>query len=109
MMVQLTPVEVLIGLGIVVALFAMWRASARAAHRASEATRAGVRLMSLTGRVLLTAAAIVGVQWIVIVNPGNTMLLLSVLAVPALLASYTLTRALTVTTLDAPRRRSRRR
>lgn len=109
MTLHLTPLEVLVGLGVLIALFAMWRASSRAARRASEAARTSARLMSLAGRVGMTAAGIVGVQWIVVANPGNTWLLLSVLVVPALFASYTLTRALTVTTLDAPQRRGRRR
>ena len=65
--------------------------------------------MSLTGRVLVTAAAIVGVQWIVIKHPGGEGLLLAVLAVPALFASYTLTRALPVTAADVPQQKKGRR
>jgi hypothetical protein len=47
--------------------------------------------------VLLTAGAIVGAQWLVITYAAhNTTLLLAVLAVPALFAAFTLTKALTV-------------
>lgn len=105
MMLQLTPVEILAALGGLIALVMVWRASTRATRRASEAARASVRLVSLAGRVVVTAAAIVGVQWIVITHPGNTTLLFAVLGVPALFASYTLTKALTVTTMDVPQQR----
>ncbi|MGP4017599.1 hypothetical protein [Saccharopolyspora sp. 5N708] len=109
MMLQLTPIEVLAVLGGLLALVMVWRASARATRRATEAARASVRLVSLAGRVVTTAGAIVGVQWIVITHPGNTTLLLAVLGVPALFASYTLTKALTVTTMDVPQQRKGRR
>ena len=108
MMVQLTPTQVLAGLGVLLALVLVWRASSRAGRQAAETARSGARLMSLTGRTVLMAAGIVGVQWIVIVYPGSTTLLLVVLGLPALLASYTLTKALTVTT-EAPRQRGGRR
>ncbi|MGW1681397.1 hypothetical protein [Saccharopolyspora sp. NPDC002376] len=109
MMLQLTPVEILAALGGLIALVMTWRASARATRKAGEAARASVRLVSLAGRVVVTAAAIVGVQWIVITHPGNTTLLLAVLGVPALFASYTLTKALTVTTMDVPQQKKGRR
>jgi hypothetical protein len=49
--------------------------------------------------VLLAAAVIVGAQWAVITYwPGNATLLWVVLAVPALLAGYTLADALTGST-----------
>jgi uncharacterized membrane protein len=107
---QLTPVEVLAGLGGIVALITVWRVSVRAARRAAETARAGARLMSLAGRVTVTAALIVGVQWVVITHAaGNVTLVAVVLGAPALLAGHTLTRALTVTTADTPRRRGGRR
>lgn len=109
MTVHLTAMEILAGLGALLAVVMVWRASARAARRAAEATRESVRLASLAGRVILTAGAIVLVQWVVIMHPGNTTLLWVVLGIPALLASYTLTRALTVSTMDVPRRRGGRR
>lgn len=108
--INLTPTEVLAGLGVLLALLMIWRWSVRRARAAADAARAGARLLSLTGRVVFTAALIVGVQWIVITHPSaNKWLLLAVLGLPALLASYTLTRALTVTTVDTPRRRGGRR
>lgn len=110
MTVHLTPIEVLAGLGGLLAFVFVWRTSIRAGRRAAETTRAGARLMSLTGRVGLAAAAIVGVQWIVAVfQRDNTWLLLVVLGLPALFASYTLTRALTVSAADTPRRKGGRR
>jgi hypothetical protein len=109
MTLQLTPAEILGGLGALVAVVMVWRASSRAARRAAETARTGARLMSLTGRVVLTAAVIVGVQWLVITHPGNTTLLLVVLGLPDLLASYALTKALTVAAVDTPPRRGGRR
>lgn len=113
MTVHLTPTQILAALGVlltlVLALVLAWRISVRAARRAANTARTGARLMSLTGRTALTAAGIVGIQWIVITHPGNTTLLLAVLGLPALFASYTLTRALTVFTDDSPRSRGGRR
>ena len=58
-----------------------------------------VVLVAVAGRVLLAAAVIVGAQWAVITYwPGNTTLVWVVLAVPALLAGYTLADALTGST-----------
>jgi hypothetical protein len=44
----------------------------------------------------MTALVIVGVQWLVITHPSNHTLLWVVLGIPALLAAYTFTKALTV-------------
>jgi hypothetical protein len=108
--INLTPTQIIAGLGVLLTLFMAWRWSVRRARTATDAARAGARLLSLAGRVFFTAALIVGVQWIVITHPSaNTWLLLAVLGLPALFASYTLTRALTVTTVDTPRRRGGRR
>ena len=109
MTLHLTPVEILTGLGALFVLVFVWRITARAAHRAAETARSGARVVSLAGRVGVTAGLIGGAQWLVITHPGNTTLLWVVLGVPALLAGYTLTRALTVTTSDVPRRRGGRR
>jgi hypothetical protein len=110
MNLQLTPVELLAGLGGVVVLFTGGRFSVRAARRAAETARAGARLMSLAGRVVVAAAVIVSAQWVVLTHAsGNVTLVVVVLTLPALLAGYTLTRGLTVTTLDTPRRRGGRR
>jgi hypothetical protein len=48
---------------------------------------------------------LVAVQWVVITHHPGGWLLLGVLGVPALFASHTLTRALTITTHDTPHRR----
>jgi hypothetical protein len=103
---ELTSAQVLSGLAVLLTLLLVWRASARRAH----AARSGARLLSLAGRVLFTAGLIVGVQWLVITRPdGNPWVLLAVLGLPAMFASYALVRALTVTTMDAPRGRGGRR
>ncbi|MCX2953781.1 hypothetical protein [Lentzea sp. NEAU-D7] len=109
MTINLTPTQILAAVGVVVVLLWVWRASARRAKAAASAARAGARLLSLTGRVLLMAGAIVGVQWVVITHPGDTTLLLVVLGLPALFAAYTLTKALTITTHEGPRGRGERR
>jgi len=98
--INLTPEQVLVGVGVLLALLLVWRVGARRAKAAASAARTGVRLLSLAGRVLFTAGLMVGVQWIVITHPGNMTLLLVVLAMPDLLAAYVVTRALTLTTLD---------
>jgi hypothetical protein len=106
MTLNLSPEQLLAGVGVLLALLWVWRAGARRARAAADAARAGARLLSLFGRVVFTAGLIVGVQWIVITHPAvNKWLLLAVLGLPALFASYALTRALTVTTVDTPRRR----
>lgn len=106
---ELTPTELLAGLGVLLLLLMVWRGCARRTGAAVDATCSGVRLVPLGGRVLFTAGLIVGVQWLVITHPGaNRWLVLVVLGLPALFASYALTRALTVTTMDAPRRGGRR-
>jgi hypothetical protein len=67
-------------------------------------------LLSLTGRVLFTAGVIVGIQWLVITRPAvNGWAVLTALGLPALFASYALTRALTVTVVDLGRKRGGRR
>jgi hypothetical protein len=102
---SLTPVEVMAGVGVLVVLFTVWRAGVRRAREAANAARSGARLVSLAGRVLFNAALIVAVQWVVITHGAGGWLLVVLLGVPALFASYALTRALTVTTTDVPRRR----
>jgi hypothetical protein len=106
--ISVTPTQVLAGVGVLLVLLWVWRASARRAKGAADAARSGARLLSLAGRVLFTAGLIVGVQWVVILHPDNKWLLLAVLGLPALFASHALTRALTVTTVDSPRRKGRR-
>jgi hypothetical protein len=103
-----TPTQILAGVGVLLVLFWVWRAGARQAKAAAEAARSGARLVSLVGRVLFNAGLIVAVQWVVIAHPGNPWLLLAVLGLPALFASYALTRAMTVTTVDTSKRGGRR-
>jgi hypothetical protein len=56
-------------------------------------------MIAVAGRVLLAAAVIAGLQWLVIhYLSANTTLVWVVLGVPALLAGYTLADALTGTT-----------
>lgn len=58
-----------------------------------------VLVVAVAGRVLLTAAVIVGIQWAVVTYwSQNATLVWVVLAVPALLAGYTLADALTGST-----------
>jgi hypothetical protein len=86
------------------------RAGVRRARAAADIARVGTSAVSLLGRVLTTALVIVGVQWLLITHPSNHTLLWVALGLPALLASYTLTKALTVTEIrPSTRERSGRR
>ena len=96
MTVDVALMPVLAGVGVLLGVVVVWRAGRRRARAAAEATRAGVRLVSLAGRVLVTGALLLGVQWVVITHPGDVTLLVVVLGVPDLFAGYVLTRALTV-------------
>jgi hypothetical protein len=109
MTLNLTPVHLLAGLGVLVFVVLVWRASMRSARKASDATRAGARLMSLAGRVGFTAGVIAVAQWIVMTYPTSSLLRWVVLGLPALCAGYALTKALTVTSLDVPHKRGGRR
>jgi hypothetical protein len=67
-----------------------------------------VRLLSLTGRVVVGAVLIAGVQWLVLTHPAVTWWMrAAVLVAPALFTSFTLVRALTVTAVDSGDRRGR--
>ena len=104
MNVTLTPTQILGGLAVVLVLLWVWRASARRARAAADAARAGARLVSLTGRVLVGASVLAGVQWLALTYPGaHWSVRVVALGLPALFASYTLTRALTITTIDTRR------
>ncbi len=81
------------------------KVSARRAAMAAEIARVGTSPVSLLGRVLVTALVIVGVQWLVITQAGSRTLLLVVLAFPALVTSFTLVKALTVTEIRPSRSR----
>jgi drug/metabolite transporter (DMT)-like permease len=109
MNVHLTATQVLAGVGVLLALAWVWRAGTRRARQAADAARSGARLLSITGRVAFMASLIVAVQWLVLTHPSvNGWAVLAALGLPALLASYTLTRALTVATMDVRRRGGRR-
>jgi hypothetical protein len=86
------------------------RAGVRRARAAADIAQVGTNAVSLIGRMLTTALVIVGAQWLVITHPSNQTLLWVALGLPALLASYTLTKALTVTEIrpSAQGRRERR-
>lgn len=103
--INLTATQILAGVGVLLVVGFVWRAGARRARAAADAARSGARLLSLAGRVLFTTLLLVGVQWVVILHPDSPWLLLAVLGLPDLFAAYALTRALTVTTVDVPRRR----
>lgn len=92
--------------GVLLAVFLLWRSGVRRAKAAAEATRTGARFVSLAGRVLFNAGLITAMQWAVVTHRPGGWLLLAVLGFPALFASYTLTKALTVTTVDTTPRRS---
>lgn len=84
------------------------RPGSRRARAAAEIAQVGTGAVSLLGRVLVTAGVIVGVQWVLITHAAtNTALLLVVLGLPALVAAYTLIRALTVTEIRPSRQPTR--
>ncbi|MBP2474728.1 hypothetical protein JOF53_003600 [Crossiella equi] len=101
----MTATQAAVGLAVLLALTLVWRAGARRAKASATAARPRGRLVSLAGRVVTNAALIVIAQWAVITYGQNRWLLLAALAGPALLASYTLTSALTVTAIEVPRNR----
>lgn len=104
MNLDLTPTQMLAALGVLLLLVWVWRASGRRARAAAAAARAGARLLSLTGRVVVGAAVLGGVQWMALTYPSaHWSVRVLAIAVPALLASYTLTRALTVSTVEVRR------
>ncbi|MGW7533443.1 hypothetical protein [Amycolatopsis sp. NPDC054798] len=101
---NVSPTVLFAALGVALLVLWAWRASARRARRAADAARASARLLSLAGRVVVGAAVLTGVQWLAFTYPGAPWLLrVAALGLPALFSSYTLVRALTVTTVDYPR------
>jgi len=85
-------------------------AGLRRARVAAEVAQVGTGAVSLVGRVLLTAGAIAGTQWLVIsYAAGNTTLVWVVLGAPALFAAHTLAKALTVTEVRPSRKGGARR
>jgi hypothetical protein len=94
----LTPTQVMACVGVLLVLVLVWRTASRRAKTAANAARTSARVVSLAARVLFNAALIVTAQWTVIVQRGSGWLLASALVIPALFASYALTKALTVST-----------
>ncbi|GAA3845787.1 hypothetical protein GCM10022243_10010 [Saccharothrix violaceirubra] len=87
----------------VLVLVVVWR---RRSVRRSRA--GGVRVFSLAGRTVVGASVIVAGQWLALTHPDTTTVVrVAALGLPALVASWSLVRALTVTVLD-DRRRDRR-
>jgi hypothetical protein len=76
---------------------------------AREIARVGTSPVSLIGRVLVTALVIVGVQWLVITRVADVSWWWAALGLPALVAAYAVTKALTVTEIRPRRRRGDRR
>lgn len=109
MTLHLNPTEILAAFGVLFALVMMWRSGTRRARRAAEAAHAASRVVSLAGRVLVTAGVIVGIEWVVITYGAGSTLFWVVLAVPALISGHVLTRLLTVTSIDTTRRQGHRR
>ncbi len=109
MTVHLALWQLLTGAGLLLALVMVWRGTVRRRRAVADAARASARLVSLAGRVTVTGGVLLAAQWVVIAHPGDTVLLLVVLAVPDLLAGHVLVRALTVTTLDPTRGKGGRR
>lgn len=93
----------------VLSLAAKAMVNARRAAAAAEIARVGTRPVSLLGRVLVAALVIVSVQWLVLTHSDNRALVLAVLGVPALVTSFTLVKALTVTQVRPSRSRGVRR
>lgn len=83
------------------------QAGVRRARAAADIARVRTTAVSLIGRVFTTALVIVGAQWLVITHPSNHTLFWAVLALPALVTSYTLTKALTVTEIRSSARGGR--
>ncbi|MET9226127.1 hypothetical protein [Lentzea sp. NPDC003310] len=106
--ISVTLPQALTVVGVLVVLVMIWRAGARRGKASANAERSGVRLLSLAGRVVVNAVVIVTVQWVIITHRGDGWLLLGALGVPALFASYALTKALMVTAY-VPRRGGGRR
>lgn len=105
MTVNMTPTQVLALVGVLLIGVMMWRSGTRRARRAAQTAHAASRVVSLGGHVLVTAAVIVGAQWLVITYVAGSTLFWVALALPALITGHVLTRAFTVTSLEITHRR----
>ena len=109
MTVTVSPTQVLAVVGVLVIVLMVWRSGTRRARRATQAAHAASRVVSLAGHVVVTAAVIVGAQWLVITYASGSTLFWVALALPALITGHVLTRAVTVTSVDVTYRRGDRR
>jgi hypothetical protein len=109
MTVNLSPMQVVAVLGVLLALVMVWRSGTRRGHRAADAAHMASRVASLLVYVLGLTGVIVGVQWTAITYAPGSTLFWVVLAIPALITAYVTTRALAVTSLDVTYRRGDRR
>lgn len=80
-----------------IGLFATWRSGRKSALKARNGVREVTRMTGNAVRTLVTAALIVGVQWLVIRFWHNSIALAVVLIVPALFAGAAVARLLAVT------------
>ncbi len=110
----MSGVELFLGgmaaLAVLSVVIKVW-AGIKRARVAAEVARVGTSPVSLLWRVVITAVVIVGGQWLVITRfSSNPTLVWVALGLPALVAAYALTKALTVTEINpSQRRRSGRR
>ena len=109
MTVTLSPTQALAVAGVLMIVVMMWRSGTRRAHRAAQAAHAASRVVSLAGHIVITAAVIVGGQWLVITYAAGSTLFWVALALPALITGHVLIRAVTVTSVDVTYRRGDRR
>ena len=93
MTINLTPIQVVAVLSVLLALMMMWRSGARRGRRAADAACGASRVASLAGHLLGTAGVIIGVQWAVITYAPGSTLFWVMLAVPALITAHALTRS----------------
>jgi hypothetical protein len=107
--VHVSPTQVLALVGVLVIVVMMWRSGTRRPRRAAQAAHVASRVVSLAGHVVITAAVIVGVQWLVITYAAGSTLFWVVLGLPALISGHVLTRAVTVTSVDLTYQRGDRR
>ena len=108
MTVTVSPTQVLAVVGVLVIVVMVWRSGTRRARRAAQAAHAASRVVSLAGHVVVTAAVIVGAQWLVITYASGSTLFWVALALPALITGHVLTRAVTVTSVNVTYRRGDR-
>ena len=80
------------------------RSRTQRARAAAKIAEAGTSPVSLIGRMLVTALAIIGVQWLVVTHSTDAVLWWVTLGLPASVSAYTVTRATTVMRIDSSRR-----